>query len=176
MKHKINIIANTLLILLAITFFASTIVAGDHSKKNSAEKKDIISIALEAGTFKTLATALTEAKLVETLKGDGPFTVFAPTNAAFQAVLDSNDNWDSLDDIPLATLITVLTYHVVPGRAYDKDLKGLVDINGELPTAAGQNIALDLNNMFINQTTKIVGVNVNTTNGVIHVIDNVLLP
>jgi transforming growth factor-beta-induced protein len=137
-----------------------------------------------SGEFTSLIAALTRTanegtagqNLIEVLSGTGPFTVFAPTNEAFQAVLDSNNSWNTLNDIPLSTLITVLTYHVVPGRAYDKDLMELVDNNSELPTASGQNITLDLTNMSINQTSKIVGVNVNTTNGVIHVIDNVLLP
>ncbi len=142
-------------------------------------------IALSAdGEFTSLIAALQrtadegtpEQNLISVLSGDGPFTVFAPTNAAFQALLDSNNDWSSLNDVPLSVLIDVLTYHVVPARAYDKDLAGAIDANNELPTAQGQKIAIDLNALSINANANIVGVNANATNGVIHVIDSVLVP
>jgi transforming growth factor-beta-induced protein len=137
----------------------------------------------EQGEFSSLVAALqrtategsSEQNLLTILSGDGPFTVFAPTNAAFQNLLDSKDEWNSLTDIPLQTLIGVLTYHVVPARAYDKDLAAVLQ-NGELPTAAGRNLSVDLSNLTINNNSTIVGVNTNATNGVIHVIDQVLLP
>lgn len=148
---------------------------------------NIVETAIElsgSGEFTSLIAALSrtanegtaDQNLIEVLSGQGPFTVFAPTNAAFQAVLDSNDDWNTLNDIPLETLIAVLTYHVVPARAFDKDLEQAVSPAGELPTANGQNLKFDLNNLMINSTSKITGVNYNTTNGVIHVIDNVLIP
>lgn len=141
-----------------------------------------ISLA-EQGQFTSLVAALSrtasegsqDQNLINVLNGEGPFTVFAPSDAAFQALLDSKDEWSSLSDIPLETLVSVLTYHVVPARAYDKDLASAL-VNGELPTAAGRNITIDLNNLTINNNSRIIGVNTNTTNGVIHVIDNVLLP
>jgi transforming growth factor-beta-induced protein len=142
-------------------------------------------ISLSAnGEFTSLIAALTrtategtaDQNLINVLNSEGPFTVFAPTNAAFQAVLDSNMDWNTLSDIPLETLVAVLTYHVVPARAFDKDLGGAVDANSELPTAFGKNIVMDLTNFSINETTNIVDINYNTTNGVIHVIDSVLLP
>ena len=117
-----------------------------------------------------------EQNLLTVLSGDGPFTVFAPTNSAFQDLLDSSSDWNSLGDIPLETLIAVLTYHVVPARAYDKDLAGAVDSNSQLPTANGQNLTFDLENFTINGDVGIIGVNTNATNGVIHVINKVLLP
>ena len=127
--------------------------------------------------FSTLVSALESANLVDTLSDENAnFTVFAPTNAAFEAVLNSNPAWNSLNDIPLDVLISVLTYHVVPARAYDKDLPSAVDANSELPTAFGKNISIDLNNVMINDNSKIIDVNYNCSNGVIHVIDNVLLP
>lgn len=137
----------------------------------------------EQGEFTSLVAALSrtanegsaDQNLINVLNGDGPFTVFAPTNDAFQALLDSKDDWNTLSDIPLETLVAVLTYHVVPARAYDKDLAGALQ-NGELPTAAGKNLMIDLNNLTINTNSTIIGVNTNATNGVIHVIDNVLLP
>lgn len=132
--------------------------------------------SLVAALQRTASEGTPEQNLLTVLSGDGPFTVFAPTNAAFQALLDSNNQWNTLNDIPLETLITVLTYHVVPARAYDKDLSGAVDENGELPTAQGQNITINLNDLTINETSDIVAVNTNATNGVIHVINSVLLP
>ena len=114
--------------------------------------------------------------MLDVLSQDGPYTVFAPTNAAFQALLNSNDDWSSLDDIPLETLINVLLYHVVPARAYDKDLTSALDQNGQIITALGQNLTFDLSNLAINTTSKIISVNAHATNGVIHVIDQVLLP
>jgi uncharacterized surface protein with fasciclin (FAS1) repeats len=138
----------------------------------------------ESGEFTSLVAALLrtanegspEQNLISVLSGTGPFSVFAPTNAAFQALLDSNSDWNSLNDIPLSTLIAVLTYHVVPARAYDKDLAGALDINNELPTAQGTNIKVDLASLTINENSQIVAVNTNATNGVIHVINSVLLP
>lgn len=148
---------------------------------------NIVETAIEisnTGEFTSLIAALQRTadegtpsqNLLTVLSGDGPFTVFAPTNAAFQAVLDSNPAWNGLEDIPLDVLISVLTYHVVPARAYDKDLEGAIDVNNELPTAFGQNIKIDLDNMTVNGSSNIIGVNYHATNGVIHVIDNVLLP
>ncbi|GLR15603.1 hypothetical protein GCM10007940_02180 [Portibacter lacus] len=142
-------------------------------------------IALSAdGEFTSLIAALqrtadegtAEQNLLNVLSSDGPFTVFAPTNAAFQALLDSNDSWATLSDIPLGTLVTVLTYHVVPARAFDKDIAGAVNAQNELPTAAGVPIILDLENLTINGNSKIIVVNQSATNGVIHAIDTVLLP
>jgi uncharacterized surface protein with fasciclin (FAS1) repeats len=81
-----------------------------------------------------------------------------------------------LGDIPLETLIAVLTYHVVPAKAFDKDVAGAVDSNNMLPTANGAKLTFDLANFKINTNTSIIGVNTNASNGVIHVIDKVLLP
>ncbi len=147
---------------------------------------NIVDTAIElssGGEFTSLIAALqrtanegtAEQNLLTVLSGDGPFTVFAPTNTAFQALLDSNEHWNALADIPLDTLIAVLTYHVVPARAYDKDIEGAL-VNGELPTANGANIMIDLNTLSINDTSDITDVNYNATNGVIHVINSVLLP
>ena len=142
-------------------------------------------VALTAsGEFTSLVAALTRTanegtaaqNLINVLSGDGSFTVFAPTNAAFQALLDTNPAWNSLSDIPLETLIAVLTYHVVPAKAFDKDVAGAVDANNMLPTANGAKLTFDLTNFKINTNTSIIGVNTNASNGVIHVIDKVLLP
>ncbi|MBI9042766.1 fasciclin domain-containing protein [Lutibacter sp.] len=142
-------------------------------------------VALSAsGEFTSLVAALTRTaiegtaaqNLITVLSGNGPFTVFAPTNAAFQALLDSNPAWNGLGDIPLETLIAVLTYHVVPAKAFDKDVAGALDANNMLPTANGAKLTFDVANFKINTNTSIIGVNTNASNGVIHVIDKVLLP
>ena len=132
--------------------------------------------SLIAALQRTANEGTPDQNLISVLSSDGPFTVFAPTNAAFEAVLNSNPAWTSLNDIPMDVLISVLTYHVVPARAYDKDLPAAVDANSELPTASGKNITIDLNNVMINDNSKIIDVNYNCSNGVIHVIDNVLIP
>jgi len=145
---------------------------------------DLVDIAIGADPeFTSLVAALTrtttegDENLVTVLQGDGPFTVFAPTNAAFQALLDSNEEWSALGDIPIGTLVNVLKYHVVPARAYDKDLAGAIDENNELPTALGQNVSIDLSNLTVDDAGLIVtSLNINATNGVIHAIDAVLLP
>jgi transforming growth factor-beta-induced protein len=148
---------------------------------------NLVTTAVEltsTGEFTSLVAALQrtadegtpEQNLLTVLSGEGPFTVFAPTNAAFQALLDSNNDWSSLGEIPLETLIAVLTYHVVPARAYDVDLAGAIDENNQLPTANGAKITVDLGNLTINGNAEIIGTNTNTSNGVIHVINNVLVP
>jgi len=134
----------------------------------SAQAKDIVDTAVSAGQFNTLATALQKAGLVETLKGPGPFTVFAPTDAAFARVPKAQ-----LDAL-LADkdkLIAVLTYHVVPGKVMAKDVKaGKVKTvqGGELTVATAGGVKVDNANVV---TTDIVA-----DNGVIHVIDAVVLP
>jgi uncharacterized surface protein with fasciclin (FAS1) repeats len=141
----------------------------------------VVNLALNNANFTSLVSALTRADLttdyVSILSGDGPFTVFAPTNAAFQALLDSNDDWSSLNDIPVATLEAVLTYHVVGGANVQADQ--LTD-NQEL-TALGGMLTVDLSDGAKLETTSGQSVNiiitdVQGTNGVVHAIDAVLLP
>lgn len=147
----------------------------------------VVDVAVELsadGEFTSLVAALTRTKdegtededLLAVLSGTGPFTVFAPTNAAFTALLASNEEWTELADIPLATLISVLKYHVVSGRVYDKDLAGALDDNNGVTTVEGSTLTFDLTALTINTDTKITGVNTHATNGVIHVIDAVLVP
>jgi len=144
-------------------------IAGDHVKtKNS--KKDIVTTAVDAGTFKTLATALTEAGLVEALKGDGPFTVFAPTDDAF-AKLPEGTIESLLND--KETLKKILLYHVVSGEVTSKEVVNLT--NAE--TLSGKNVNIKVNNetVMINDA-KVTSADVMASNGVIHVIDTVLIP
>ncbi|TFZ03296.1 fasciclin domain-containing protein [Ramlibacter rhizophilus] len=135
----------------------------------AAQAKDIVDTAVAAGDFKTLATALQKAGLVDTLKGKGPFTVFAPTDAAFAKVPKAQ--LDALLADP-AKLRAVLTYHVVPGKVMAKDVKA-----GQVKTVQGDTLDVTTAGGGV----KVDGANVVKTdivadNGVIHVIDSVVLP
>jgi len=135
---------------------------------------DIIDTAVAAGTFKTLATALTAAGLVQTLKSDGPFTVFAPTDDAF-AKLPKGTVEGLLKDIPKLTAI--LKYHVVNGAVKAAE----VTVHKNITTLEGQDVKIDAAKWHLHKNVKVNGANIIKTdieadNGVIHVIDNVLLP
>lgn len=138
----------------------------------AAEMKDIVDTAVRAGSFKTLAAALGAADLVNTLKGAGPFTVFAPTDEAF-AKLPAGTVEDLLKPENKAKLAAILTYHVVPGKVVAKQamkLKSAKTVNGNsfmLKTAMG-GLMVD--------GAKVVKADIMCTNGVIHVIDSVILP
>jgi transforming growth factor-beta-induced protein len=131
--------------------------------------KDIVDTAVAAGSFTTLAKLLTAAGLVDTLKGAGPFTVFAPTDDAFKAVPQAT--LDALAKDP-AKLKAVLTYHVVAGKVLAADVK-----TGAAMTVEGQNLNLTVTGgkVMVNDAT-VIKADVLASNGVIHVIDKVLLP
>lgn len=133
-----------------------------------AQAKDIVDTAVAAGQFQTLATALQKAGLVETLKGQGPFTVFAPTDAAFAKV--PKDQLDALlaDKDKLAA---VLTYHVVPGKVMASDVK-----DGRVRTVQGSELTLSTSGGVKVDDANVVKTDIVADNGVIHVIDNVILP
>ncbi len=133
---------------------------------------DIVDTAVAAGQFKTLAAALQAAGLVETLKGAGPFTVFAPTDAAF-AALPAGTVENLLKPENKQKLIEVLTYHVVPGRypaARVASLDEAATVNGDSLDIATSGNAVTV------EGARVVTADVNATNGVIHVIDKVLIP
>ncbi|MFN9744716.1 MAG: fasciclin domain-containing protein [Betaproteobacteria bacterium] len=134
----------------------------------AAQAKDIVDTAVAAGSFKTLATALQAAGLIDTLKGPGPFTVFAPTDAAF-AKIPKADLDALLKD--KAKLTAVLTYHVVPGRVMAKDVKA-----GSVKTVQGGMLSLGTTGGVTVNNAKVVQADVVASNGVIHVIDTVVLP
>lgn len=131
--------------------------------------QDIVDTAVGAGQFKTLVTAVKAAGLVDTLKGPGPFTVFAPTDAAF-AKLPAGTVEALLKDT--AKLKSILTYHVVAGRVMAKDVK-----TGDAKTVQGQTVALkaDGGKVSVNGANVVLA-DVAATNGVIHAIDTVILP
>jgi len=138
------------------------------------ESRDIVDIAVEDGRFTTLVAAVQAADLVDTLKGEGPFTVFAPTDEAF-AALPAGTVDALLADIP--TLTNILLYHVVPGKVMAADVVGLDGQSAET-ALAGQsiNIKVDMGNVYLNEDVQVIITDIEASNGVIHVIDAVLLP
>jgi len=134
----------------------------------SAQAKDIVDTAVAAGNFKTLAAALTAAGLVDTLKGKGPFTVFAPTDAAF-AKIPKADLDALLKD--KAKLTAVLTYHVVPGKVMAADVKA-----GKVKSVQGSEITIATMGGVTVDGAKVSATDIVADNGVIHVIDSVILP
>jgi uncharacterized surface protein with fasciclin (FAS1) repeats len=135
----------------------------------AAPAKDIVATAQSAGDFTTLVAAIQAAGLVETLQGEGPFTVFAPTDAAF-AKLPAGTLDKLLAD--KEALTKVLTYHVVPGRVLAADVVKLKSAT----TAAKLPLAIDTSNGVMIGNAKVVKTDILATNGVIHVIDTVLIP
>ena len=140
----------------------------------AAEKKDIVDTAAGAGNFKTLVAAVKAAGLVDTLKGDGPFTVLAPTDEAF-AKLPAGTVEALLKPENKDKLVAILTYHVIPGKARKADVAKL---DGQsVKTVQGSPIKISVGDagVMINNA-KVVATDVECTNGVIHVIDTVILP
>ena len=130
--------------------------------------QDIVDTAVKAGNFKTLVAAAQAAGLVDTLKGTGPFTVFAPTDEAFAKIPKA-----TLDGLlaDKAALAKVLTYHVVPGKVMAKDVKA-----GKVKTVQGQDLTVTTNMGVMVDQSKVVATDVAASNGVIHAIDTVLMP
>ncbi len=147
------------------TLIASLLAFGAMA---AAHAKDIVDTAVSAGSFKTLVAAVQAAGLVDTLKGPGPFTVFAPSDEAFakipKAQLDA-----LLQD--KAKLTAVLTYHVVPGKVMAKDVKA-----GKVKTVQGGEITVGTMGGVTVDNAKVVATDVAASNGVIHVIDTVIMP
>ncbi|WP_170426678.1 fasciclin domain-containing protein [Ruegeria arenilitoris] len=149
---------------VASLFVGTAAYADGHSK-------DIVDTAVGAGSFETLVAAVQAAELVDTLKGEGPFTVFAPTDEAFAALPEGTvetllkpENKDQL--------VAVLTYHVVPGKVMSGDLSD----DMKAATVQGGEITIDLDNGVMINDANVVQADIETSNGVIHVIDKVILP
>jgi uncharacterized surface protein with fasciclin (FAS1) repeats len=134
----------------------------------AAQAKDIVDTAVAAGNFKTLAAALTAADLIGTLKGKGPFTVFAPTDAAF-AKIPKADLDALLKD--KAKLTSVLTYHVVSGKVMAADVKA-----GKVKTVQGAELTISTTGGVMVDKAKVTSTDIVADNGVIHVIDTVIMP
>ena len=154
----------TCLSLTAAALIAAPVFAGGHSK-------DIVDTAVEAGSFTTLVAAVEAAGLVDTLKGDGPFTVFAPTDDAFAALPEGTvetvllpENKDQLTEI--------LTYHVVPGKVMSGDLSD----NMMAASVQGDNVTIKTEGGVMVNDANVVTPDIEASNGVIHVIDKVIMP
>lgn len=139
-----------------------------HAAASNAPK-DIVDTAVAAGSFSTLVTAVQAAGLVEVLKGDGPFTVFAPTDEAF-AKLPKGTLDSLLKDKDALT--KVLTYHVVPGEVRAADVLQLASAK----TVQGQSISIDTTSGVKVDNANVIQTDISASNGVIHVIDTVILP
>ncbi len=160
LKHGIAIFA----LSLATT---PAMFAGDDHKE---AKKDIIETAVAAGNFNTLATALTEAGLIETLKGDGPFTVFAPTDEAFAKIPKA-----TLENLlkNKEQLTKVLLYHVVAGKVMASDVVKI----SSAKTVEGSSVKISVKGKTVMvDKAKVTSVDIEASNGVIHVIDSVIMP
>jgi uncharacterized surface protein with fasciclin (FAS1) repeats len=164
MKKKISIVR--------IVAAAALVAVVANGRVATAQQKDIVDTAVAAGSFKTLAAALQAAGLVDTLKGSGPFTVFAPTDAAF-AKLPAGTVEELLKPENKARLTAILTYHVVPGAVMAskvvtlKDAKTVEGAMVQIRTMGGKVMVNDAN---------VTATDIKASNGVIHVIDRVLLP
>jgi uncharacterized surface protein with fasciclin (FAS1) repeats len=171
MKHITTTIALGLF-ALATPVFAEDAKSASNPAVATA-KKDIVDTAVSAGSFKTLAAALQAAGLVDALKGDGPFTVFAPTDEAF-AKLPKGTVEDLLKKENKDKLVEILTYHVVSGKVMAKTAVTL-----DKATALNKKdiaLAVKDKSLTLNSSAKVIKADIDCTNGVIHVIDSVILP
>ncbi|WP_254919091.1 fasciclin domain-containing protein [Oceanicola sp. 22II-s10i] len=136
-----------------------------------ASESDIVDTAVGAGNFTTLVTAVEAAGLVETLKGEGPFTVFAPTDEAF-AKLPAGTVEDLLKPENKDKLVQILTYHVVPGAVMSSDLSDGMTA----PSVEGSEITIKTEPEVMANDAKVTQADIEASNGVIHVIDTVIMP
>ena len=150
--------------IIVLQFFNKVFFATDEDK----QMPDIVDIAVSAGSFETLVTAVKAAGLVETLKSPGPFTVFAPTDEAF-AKLPPGTIQTLVQNIPQLTRI--LTYHVVAGKLTKADLEKVDSVT----SVEGSPIRIDTSDGFEVKNATVVAADIEADNGIIHVIDNVIL-
>ncbi len=151
-----------------IALTASTAMA--TAAFGAAHEMDIVDTATEAGSFSTLLAAAEAAGLVETLKGEGPFTVFAPTDEAFAALPEGTVN-DLLMEENKDQLTAILTYHVIPGKVMSTDLTdGMM-----AATVEGSEVEISTDPVMVNGAS-VTQADIEASNGVIHVIDTVLMP
>ena len=166
-KQRLNVIGYTFAITAAL-LLSATAIAGHHGEK----KKDIVDTAVASGSFNTLAAALQAGDLIDTLKSDGPFTVFAPTDEAF-AKLPEGTVETLLKPENKDKLVAILTYHVVAEKvdsAQVAKLDSATTVNG-----ADVQISVRDGSVFINDA-KVIKADVYASNGIIHVVDTVILP
>lgn len=173
-----KILRLNLIVLLAIVALISACSDDDGDVTPIEEPQSIVDIALGNDNFSTLVAALQKAELVSVLQGDGPFTVFAPTNDAFDALL-SDLGVGSLDDLSKEDLTPILLYHVVSGNVTSADLStGYVETLNSLGPD-GTNVALQVDvtsGVVLNNSVNVTSADIAATNGYVHVIDKVLVP
>jgi len=169
---------------IAAVFFIANISKGGSASSSSSTSssssssvvasKDIVDTAVSNGNFKSLAKALQTADLVNTLKGTGPFTVFAPTDAAFAKLPADTLNALLTDPAKKTDLAKILTYHVVSGKVPASEVVKLTSAK----TVQGGEVKITVKNgeVFLNDNIKVVTTDIQASNGIIHVIDTVLLP
>ncbi|MBT8059497.1 MAG: fasciclin domain-containing protein [Xanthomonadales bacterium] len=155
-----------------IALVGALLIAGSAFAGNYGKQKDIVDTAVGAGNFTTLAAALEAGGLIGTLKSDGPFTVFAPTDEAF-AKLPAGTVESLLKPENKDQLVAILTYHVVPGKVKASQVVGL----DSAATANGADLAIRVeeSTVFVNDS-RVVATDIMASNGVIHVVDTVILP
>ena len=160
--------------MLRRSFFATTAFAALFATSAFAmgEKQDIVDIAAGAGTFSTLVAAVEAADLVDTLKSEGPFTVFAPTDEAFAKLPEGTVETLLLPENK-SDLIAVLTYHVIPGAVMSTDIAGQMVTP---TTVQGSMLDIDATNGVMVDGASVIQADIEASNGVIHVIDSVILP
>lgn len=159
-------------VILTIAVVALVGAFAVASNAKNTNKQDIVDTAVAADSFTTLVAAVKAAGLVETLKGDGPFTVFAPTDDAF-AKLPAGTVENLLKPENKAQLISILTYHVVPGKVMAADVVTL----SSAKTVEGQSVTVKSSNEGVMiDNAKVLKTDIDCSNGVIHVIDSVILP
>jgi len=166
MRKVISVLS---VVAIVAVFSAQTALAGECK---GSKQKDIVDTAVGAGSFKTLVTAVSKAGLVETLKGKGPFTVFAPTDDAF-GKLPAGTVAELIKPENKEKLTAILTYHVVPGAVLAKDVVKL----SEAETVQGSSVKIQVKDgkVYVDGA-QVVKTDIHCTNGVIHVIDSVILP
>jgi uncharacterized surface protein with fasciclin (FAS1) repeats len=164
----------TMAVALAAALIALAPAVAENQKKTdkTATKTDIVDTAVAAGSFSTLVAAVRAAGLEETLRGKGPFTVFAPTDEAF-AALPAGTLQSLLEPQNREQLVAILTYHVTAGKTKSKDIAGKI---ATVNTVNGAPLSIDATDGVKVNEANVVKADVYATNGVIHVIDAVLLP
>ena len=167
----ISLIAGALLAPFSIVQAGPSCGGCSGSKAKMIKNADIVDTAVAAGEFNTLVAAVQAAGLADTLKGDGPFTVFAPTDAAFAALPEGTVE-SLLKPENKDQLIAILTYHVVPSKVKSKDVKPM-----EAPTVNGETATIEVaDGGVMIEGANVIQTDVYASNGVIHVIDKVILP
>lgn len=182
MKTKLKIATAPILLTCSVLLMAGPVTAGSYSTAGTAStvgshstmeeshsKSDIVGVAIGAGNFNTLIAAIDAAGLTDTLKGDGPFTVFAPSDEAFAKI--PQDKLDALlQDKQMLTQI--LTYHVVPGRVMSEE----VVTSKSLTSVEGRDISVNADGGVKVDDANVIMTDIVASNGIIHVIDSVILP